>query len=93
MRSVCIFSDKNVLYLFFLAPSHLCWYPASMTPRTTNNSSIDAGKGWIDTPADSLTQSLADNVVNRSQLRSEASVTLRTITKLLIGDVDDPHDA
>ena len=27
-----------------------------------NNSPIDAGKGWVDTPADSLTQCLADEV-------------------------------
>ena len=38
------------------------------TNDTTNNSSIDAGKCWVNAPADWLT-----------------SVTLKTITKLLIG--------
>ena len=40
-----------------------------MTPRTTKQLAIDAGKGWADTPADSLTQSLADDVT--ASIRSE----------------------
>ena len=34
-----------------------------------NNLPIDAGKGWVDTPADSLTQSLAEDVT--ASIRSE----------------------
>ena len=47
---------------------------------STHDLSIDAGKGLFNAPADLLTQSLAYDVINRSPLRSDASITLRTIT-------------
>ena len=54
-----------------------------MTPHTT--SPIDAGKGWVDVHGNWLTESLADDDVNnRSPFLSDASATLRTITKVLI---------
>ena len=55
---------------------HLMMYAGTLPQwhqAPPNNSPIDAGKGRVDTPSDSLTQSLANDV------------TLRTITKLLIG--------